>query len=194
MAILPARLPRPRPDQPITREASRRPKRRLPTGRFGSGFLRQVRGIVFRVGRGQTQRERESQPGQCTLTGQPSASGISISGKCGASIFSREVRADIRYDPASGVYTGTYVGSSIGPARLRGRRRGDAVVMTITWPKPVNGDTKATMTIHNSGNGRLAITVSDEVQAGGPRPKSPGWRSVAFDRRRRRNTTCPAAQ
>jgi hypothetical protein len=42
------------------------------------------------------------------------------------------------------------------------------VVLTVTWPKPVNGDTKATMTIQNSGNGALAITVVDAVHPGGP--------------------------
>ena len=34
---------------------------------------------------------------------------------------------------------------------------------------PVNGDTRATMTIRNSGNGSLAITVTDELQPGGAR-------------------------
>ena len=53
-------------------------------------------------------------------------------------------------------------------ARLYGKRSGDAVILTITWPKPVNGDTKATMTIRNDGNGRLAITVTDKVAPGGP--------------------------
>lgn len=105
----------------------------------------------------------------CTMTGNPSASGVSMSGTCRAAvIFTRQISADIRFDPGSGRYTGTYVGSSIGPASLSGKRQGDAVVMTITWPKPVRGDTKATMTIRNPGNGQLAITVTDEVSPGGP--------------------------
>ena len=41
-------------------------------------------------------------------------------------------------------------------------------MLTITWPQPVNGDTQATMTIRNSGNGQLGITVTDEVDPGGP--------------------------
>ena len=41
------------------------------------------------------------------------------------------------------------------------------MVLTITWPKPVNGDPTATMTIRNDGNGRLGITVTDEVPGGG---------------------------
>jgi hypothetical protein len=91
-----------------------------------------------------------------------------MSGRCGALIFSKQIRAELAFDPSSGRYTGVYIGSSIGPASLSGTRRGDAVVLTITWPQPVNGDTKATMTIHNPGNGELAITVTDEVEPGGP--------------------------
>lgn len=121
-------------------------------------------------GGGLVQRNAAEKPNQvsCTLTGQPSQTGVSMSGKCGAFIFSRNIRADIRYDAASGRYTGVYEGSAIGPARLSGKRQGNAVVLQITWPKPVNGDTKATMTISNSGNGRLAITVTDRVAPGGP--------------------------
>ena len=133
-----------------------------------SDFLSRFQGSFS--GGGLVQRNATERPNQvsCTLTGQPSATGISMSGKCGAFIFSRAIRADIRYDAASGRYTGIYEGSAIGPARLSGKRSGDAVVLQITWPKPVNGDTKATMTISNSGNGRLAITVTDQVAPGGP--------------------------
>jgi hypothetical protein len=124
-------------------------------------------------GGGTVQRNASESPNQvtCTLTGQSSKTGISMSGQCGAFIFSRAIRADIRYDAASGRYTGVYEGSAIGPARLSGQRQGDAVVLQITWPKPVNGDTKATMTIRNSGNGKLAITVTDQVAPGGPTAK-----------------------
>jgi hypothetical protein len=120
-------------------------------------------------GAGEVRRRATDRPAQvkCTLSGEPAENRILISGRCGASIFSREVSADIRYDPATGRYTGTYIGSNAGPARLSGARSGDAVVLTITWPKPVNGDTKATMTILNSGDGRLQITVTDEVRPGG---------------------------
>jgi hypothetical protein len=121
-------------------------------------------------GSGLVQRNANEDPNQvqCTLTGQSLANGVSMNGQCGAFIFSKQIGAEIRYDAASGRYSGVYVGSSIGPASLSGRRRGDAVVLTITWPQPVNGDTKATMTIHNPGNGRLAITITDKVTPGGP--------------------------
>ena len=120
-------------------------------------------------GTGLVQRNATENPSQvtCTLSGQPSANAISMNGQCGAFIFSKQISADLSFDPASGRYSGVYVGSSIGPAKLSGKRQGDAVVLTITWPQPVNGDTKATMTIQNSGNGQLGITVTDEVTPGG---------------------------
>jgi hypothetical protein len=122
-------------------------------------------------GGGTVQRSAKENPNQvtCTMTGQPSETTISMNGKCGAFIFSRQISAKLRFDPSSGRYTGTYTGSSIGPAGLSGKRRGDSIVLTITWPQPVNGDTKATMTIRNSGNGQLAITVTDELRPGGGR-------------------------
>lgn len=106
---------------------------------------------------------------RCTMAGTPSENRVSMSGTCRAAlIFSRQIGADISYDAGSGRYTGTYTGSSIGPAALSGERNGDSVVMTITWPQPVRGDTTATMTISNSGNGQLSIVVTDEVEPGGP--------------------------
>lgn len=122
-------------------------------------------------GGGTVQRNAQESPNQvtCTFTGQPSEAGVTMSGECGAFIFSKQISAVLRFDPASGRYSGTYTGSSIGPAGLSGKRRGDSIVLTITWPQPVNGDTKAVMTIRNSGNGRLAITVTDELVPGGKR-------------------------
>lgn len=172
--IVLARLPRPRPEVPATIAepivtGSIAPSVQVPEatvqeaayfGRFAGTF----------AGSGEVRRNARSGANQvdCNLTGQAFANGVSIAGKCGVSFVSREVRADIRYDPATGVYTGTYIGAAVGPAKLWGKRRGDQVVLTITWPELVNGDTKATMTIRNSGDGTLAIVVTDHVQPGGP--------------------------
>ena len=122
-------------------------------------------------GSGQVSRNEAENPTnvRCTMNGNASESSVSMSGTCRAAvIFSRKISADLKVDE-SGRYTGTYVGSSIGPARLTGKRNGDAVNLTITWPQPVRGDTTAQMTIRNSGNGSLAITITDEVPAGGPK-------------------------
>lgn len=122
-------------------------------------------------GSGKVSRNEAENPTnvRCTMSGNASANSVSMSGSCRAAvIFSRKISADLRVD-RSGRYTGTYVGSSIGPARLSGKRSGDAVNLIITWPQPVRGDTTAYMTIRNSGNGNLAITITDEVPAGGPK-------------------------
>jgi hypothetical protein len=67
---------------------------------------------------------------------------------------------------SSGNYTGTYTGSKIGPAALSGRRKGDSVILNVTWPKPVNGDTKATMIITSTPNG-FTFAVDDLNKPGG---------------------------
>ena len=60
----------------------------------------------------------------CTMSGSHGASSVSIGGTCRAYlIFTREIRADLSYDPRTGRYSGTYVGSRIGPASLSGADR-----------------------------------------------------------------------
>ena len=121
-------------------------------------------------GSGTVQRNIDSDPAKvsCNLTGQGGGNSASVSGTCRAmAIFSRNIGIDLSYDPGSERYSGTYTGSRIGPARVSGKRSGDALNLTITWPKPVNGDTTAQMTIQNAGNGRLSVAVSDEAPGGG---------------------------
>jgi hypothetical protein len=161
--IVLARLPKPRPETPII-TGSIAPQ----GGGRESDFFDRFAGTFSGSGEVKRNANESASRVRCTLTGQPSANGITMNGTCGAFIFSKQIRADIRYDASSGLYAGTYIGSAIGPAKLLGRRRGDAIVLTITWPKPVNGDTEAIMTIRNSGEGTLAITVTDDIRAGGP--------------------------
>jgi hypothetical protein len=132
-------------------------------------FLERFRGTWS--GSGKVQREGNSQPRQvtCSVTGNPAENRISAQGNCRAfAIFSRPIGVDLTYDPSSGTYRGTYTGSRIGPARLTGRRQGDVVNLRIDWPRPVNGDTQASMTIRNEGQGRLRITVADNLTPSGP--------------------------
>lgn len=75
----------------------------------------------------------------------------------------RAISADIRLDPATGRQSGVYIGSSKGPARISGTRRGNALVMTITYPKPVYGDRTARMTISSTGTNGFTLTVVDKV-------------------------------
>jgi hypothetical protein len=118
------------------------------------------------AGGGNVQRKAEEGPKRvtCKVKGTPAENALSISGTCRAAlVFTREIGVAVRVDPGSGRYTGTYTGSSIGPARVSGRRSGDVVTLIVTWPKPVNGDTSASMTIRNDGTGRMSIVVTDEI-------------------------------
>ncbi len=135
-----------------------------------SEFLQRFEGKFSGGGKVSRNEAEKATNVNCTMNGNVGDNSLSMSGTCRAAvIFSRKISADLRFDPSSGRYTGTYVGSSIGPARLSGKRSGDAVNLTITWPKPVRGDTTAAMTIRNTGNGQLGITIVDEVPAGGPK-------------------------
>ncbi len=118
------------------------------------------------AGSGAVQRKAEEGPKRvtCKVKGTPAQNALPISGTCRAAlVFTRKIGVDVRVDPGTGRYTGTYTGASIGPARVSGRRSGDVVTLTITWPKPVNGDTTASMAIRNDGAGRMSIVVTDEI-------------------------------
>lgn len=129
-------------------------------------FLKQFGGAF--AGSGGVRTAADSSPWnvKCKISGTSTATTVSLDGTCtAAAIVSRKIGADLKVDP-SGNYTGTYTGSKIGPAALSGRRKGDSVVLNVTWPKPVNGDTKATMIITTTGNG-FTFAVDDLNQPGG---------------------------
>lgn len=126
-------------------------------------------------GSGNAKRPQDDSPWNisCNMSGNSASQTITIDGSCQAAIIvSRPFAANITYNPRTGVYSGVYTGARVGPAKIAGKRSGDAVVMTVTWPKPLHGDTKATLTIRNSGNGQMAITLIDNLQPGGPQEKT----------------------
>lgn len=134
-----------------------------------STFLDRFKGIW--TGSGRIQRNAETSPWNvnCTVSGDRGTDRISIQGNCRAAlILQRRIAADLSYDVRTGRYQGVYTGARVGPARLSGRRRGDAMQLTIDWPRPVNGDTRAEMTIVNEGSGMLRIVVRDNLFPGGP--------------------------
>jgi hypothetical protein len=141
----------------------------LPAQAQESDFLSRFEGKFTGSGSVSRNEAENATNVKCTMNGNATEASLSMSGSCRAAvIFSRKISADLQVDE-NGNYTGTYVGSSIGPARLSGKRNGDAVNLTITWPKEVRGDTTAAMTIRNSGNGQVSIVITDEVPAGGPK-------------------------
>lgn len=129
-------------------------------------FLKKFGGSF--AGQGGVRTDADSSPWnvKCKISGASTDSSVSLDGTCtAAAIVSRKIGADLKVD-SSGVYRGTYTGSKIGPAALSGRRQGDSVVLNVTWPKEVNGDTKATMTITPTANG-FTFAVDDLNQPGG---------------------------
>lgn len=122
-------------------------------------------------GSGIVRRNAESGPQKvrCSLSGTRSEDGLTFSGTCRAYlVFSRRISADIRYDAESDSYAGSYSGSLAGTAALSGRRKGNSVVLDVRWPKPVNGDTSASMEIVGDGDS-FRILVTDEI-SGEPTP------------------------
>ena len=103
----------------------------------------------------------------CQVIGRPLNNHITIEGNCSLLIASIPIGADITYDPKAQRYSGTYIGAEVGPARVSGRRNGRVLDLAVTWPRVINGDAKARMTIENSGGRGLRITTFDNVVIGG---------------------------
>lgn len=119
-------------------------------------------------GSGKVQRDIDPSPRSvdCSVSSKrPSANRISIDGTCRALVvFSRKMGAEISYNPSTGRYSGVYTGSKTGPARLSGRLQGNALVFNVDYGARVYDDTKAVMTITNSGNGAFRMVVTDKFK------------------------------
>ena len=104
----------------------------------------------------------------CSLGQTQATNKIDVSGTCRAAlIFTRPFGARLTFDPATGRYRGTYIGANSGPASLSGKRSGDALHLTVTWNKPINGDRTARLLIRNDGR-NLAIRLIDKAGPNGP--------------------------
>lgn len=131
-------------------------------------YLKRFNGSFFGDGTVRTKASGSDHSVTCTVKGKTTATTASLNGTCRAAIiFSRKIGADLKVD-SSGRYTGTYIGSKIGPAQLNGTRTGNTLNLIVTWPKEVNGDKNATMTITNDGRGGFTFIVADRKTRGGP--------------------------
>jgi hypothetical protein len=129
-------------------------------------YLKRFEGSFKGAGKVRTAADGSPYNVKCSVSGKSTETRISLDGTCRAmAVVTRKIGADLTVAP-DGTYSGVYTGSKIGPAAVQGRRTGDNVVLTVTWPKPVNGDQKAIMTISNSGNG-FSFAVDDEATPGG---------------------------
>jgi hypothetical protein len=108
----------------------------------------------------------------CEAVGQPGVNHLTIKGSCHVFLVSVAITADVSYDPKSGRYSGMYRGGDMA-AQITGKRNGDTVDFAMTWMKPINpaGDTRARMTIVNSGRGNLRIVI-DNLRSDGPEERS----------------------
>jgi hypothetical protein len=97
------------------------------------------------------------------------ATGLSLRGTCRAyMIISRSISVDLTWDPKSGHVIGTYTGSRVGTARLIGRQMGNELDLKITWPRPLYGDTTATLKVVGVDANRFRIVVMDRIGVNGP--------------------------
>ena len=100
---------------------------------------------------------------------QQGATSLSLQGICRAYlIISRSISANLAWDPRSGQVSGTYTGSRVGTALLRGRQVGTDFDLTIEWPRPLYGDTRARMRVASLDPSRFRIVVTDRIGENGP--------------------------
>ncbi|MDK1385646.1 hypothetical protein QN224_09530 [Sinorhizobium sp. 8-89] len=102
----------------------------------------------------------------CTFNSQASGPALSMKGTCrGLIVVSRAVGADLQFNGSS--YSGFYVGPSGRRAGLTGNRRGNAINLTIRWPREVNGDRSANLTLQKVGqNGMRLVTTDVDPRSG----------------------------
>ncbi len=111
-------------------------------------------GMVMEDGMARPQRV------SCRLEGREGPASFTMAGRCRAMVvFSRAIAANVSYDPATGQFRGTYEGSRAGTAQLEGEQQGDALQLSVVWPRPVHGDPRGRMTIVPQGDDGLRIVV-----------------------------------
>lgn len=107
---------------------------------------------------------------RCSFTAsRQGETGLSLRGTCRAYlILSKSISVDLDWDPRSDRVTGTYTGSRVGPAQLAGKQTEGGFDLTITWPKPLYGDTSANLRVASANPGRFRIIVMDRIGVNGP--------------------------
>ncbi|WP_157961885.1 hypothetical protein [Acuticoccus kandeliae] len=119
-------------------------------------------------GKGFVQKDEKSKPMnvRCKIAGEDTGDRIGFEGECRAMmIMKRAIGANLVRQ--GDTYSGTYLGSHVGVAQLEGGQNGpNTYVLTMTFPKEVNGDDVATMTIDTSGEGTFTITTVDRMETG----------------------------
>lgn len=120
------------------------------------------------TGKGFVQKDANSRKMNvtCEVTGARAGDAIGFEGQCRAMlVMKRAIGADLVADGDS--YSGIYIGSRVGPADLEGTMEDPGkIVMKMTFPKSVNGDDIATMTIETPSDNTFTITTVDLMDDG----------------------------
>jgi hypothetical protein len=101
----------------------------------------------------------------CRLNPTGSENAVTLSGACRLKFLfflSNSIEAKLKYDAASGAYSGTYVVDGGPPAILSGRRDGDLLTLNVRWPKPVNDHLDAVIKIFNDSR-LFTLTTIDPI-------------------------------
>jgi hypothetical protein len=102
----------------------------------------------------------------CSFRTSATANSLSLDGKCrGLVVISRSVGAKLTRNGSS--YKGTYIGAGSGPATLSGKRRGNALNLTVNWAKELNGDRRAQFSVAKAGKTGLTLTTIDKDPTSG---------------------------
>lgn len=103
---------------------------------------------------------------RCKIEGNQDATEAAFDGACRAMlIMKRDIGAQLTWDGTN--YTGTYKGADVGVAELSGERTDpNQLVLTMKFPREVNGDAVATMTIDHGEPDAFTITTVDEMTSG----------------------------
>ena len=118
-------------------------------------------------GKGTVQKDDKSRPMNvtCAVEGAQSGDQIGFDGECRAMlIMKRVIGAEIVRDGDR--YTGTYIGSNAGPAELDGGQEEGKIVLNMRFPRTVNGDDIAVMTIETPSGDSFKITTTDIMDDG----------------------------
>lgn len=132
-------------------------------------FLRQF--LVPWTGGGTVKLSLDGSPWRvnCRLDPSGNATSVTLAGNCRLKFLfflSNDIEAKLRYDPASGSYSGTYVVDGGPPAILSGRRTGETLNLNVRWPTPVNGHPDAVIVITNDTR-RFTLTTIDPIGLNG---------------------------
>ncbi|OCP15600.1 hypothetical protein [Ensifer sp. LC163] len=102
----------------------------------------------------------------CNFDSQSEGLALSMEGVCrGLILISRSIDAKLRFSGSK--YSGSYLGPRGGRAGLSGKRRGNAINLTIRWAKEVNGDRSANLTLQKVGVNGMRLTTVDVDPASG---------------------------